>query len=147
MVIYIVHLSYRFNTAENAVCRPCSTVHQSNHFPTVLWASDFTEVPPFSSMVAKGHFSWYAFLNMWKHLLFAGDGFAGAQSIDSTMFSLVHETFWQMAPWLWKSIWLETSQMQCSLLGNFRETSSASCLSCTCRALPRANLHMFVFRA
>ena len=49
-------------------------------------------------MVTKGHFSWIAFLNVWKRLLFAGDGFAGAQSIDLAMLSLNHKTFLQMAP-------------------------------------------------
>ena len=32
-------------------------------------------------------------------------------------------------------------------LGNFRETFFASCLSCTCRALPGAKLHISVFCA
>ena len=27
-------------------------------------------------MVAKDHFSWCTFLNVWKHHLYAGDGFA-----------------------------------------------------------------------
>ena len=46
----------------------------------------------------KGHFSWYAFLNVWKCLLFARDGFVGAQSIESAVLSLEHETFSQMSP-------------------------------------------------
>ena len=49
------------------------------------------------STVTKGHFSWYAFLNVWKCLLFAGEGFAGAQSTDLAMLSLEHETFLQIA--------------------------------------------------
>ena len=53
----------------------------------------------FSSTVAKDHFSWCTFLNIWKHLLFAGDGFGGVRSKDSAMFSIVCETFSQMAPW------------------------------------------------
>ena len=112
---YIVCFPYQFNAAENAVCRSCSTVRQSNHITTVLWTSEFTQVTPFSSMVRKGHFSWYAFLNVWKRLLFAGDGFAGAQSIDSAMLSLEHETFLQMALWSKRSIQLAASRMQCSL--------------------------------
>ena len=50
-------------------------------------------------MVAKGHFSWCTFLNVWKCLLFAGDGFAGAWLIDLAMLSIIHKTFLQMAPW------------------------------------------------
>ena len=91
--IYIVHLPYQFRAAENAICWSSLTVHQSNHFTTILRTSDFTQVSLFLSMVTKGHFSWYAFLNLWKCLLFTGDGFAGALSIDSAMFSLVYETF------------------------------------------------------
>ena len=56
------------------------------------------QVSPFSSMVSKGHFSWHAFSNIWKCLLFASSGFTVAQSIDSAMLSFVHETFLQMAP-------------------------------------------------
>ena len=48
---------------------------------------------PFLSMVMKSNFSWDAFLNVWKRLLFTGDGFAGVQSIDSGMLSLKRETF------------------------------------------------------
>ena len=59
---------------------------------------EFTQVSPFLSMVTKGYFSWHAFSNIWKHLLFTGDGFAGAQSIDSVMLSFIHETFLEMAP-------------------------------------------------
>ena len=51
------------------------------------------QASPFSSMVTKGHFSWYAFLNVWKLLLFARDNFKGAWSTDSAMFSLIHKTF------------------------------------------------------
>ena len=90
---------YRFRTDENTVCRSHSTVHQFNHFTTLLWTSEFTQVSPFSSMVAKGHFSWCTFLNVWKCLLFAGDGFAGAWLIDLAMLSIIHKTFLQMAPW------------------------------------------------
>ena len=32
--------------------------HQPNHFTTVLWTSEFTQVSPFLSMATKGHFSW-----------------------------------------------------------------------------------------
>ena len=46
----------------------------------------------------KDQFSWDAFLNVWKWLLFTGDGFAGARSVDLAMLSLAHETFLQMAP-------------------------------------------------
>ena len=70
---------------------------------------------PFSSMVMKSHFSWYAFLNVWKCLLFTADGFADAQLIDSTMLSLVNEQFLRMAPWFQNSIQLTASQMWCFL--------------------------------
>ena len=43
--------------------------------------------------------------------------------------------------WFQRSIQLAASWIRCSL----RETFFASCLSCTCRALPRANLHISVF--
>ena len=75
---YTMHLPYRFRAAENAVCRSRSTVRQSNHFTKLLRTSESTQASPSSSTVTKGHFSWYAFLNVWKRLLFAGDGFAGA---------------------------------------------------------------------
>ena len=67
----------------------------------------------------KDHFSWYAFLNVRKHLLFDGDGFAGARSIDSAMLSLERETSLQMAPWFWRSIWLAGSWMRRSLWETF----------------------------
>ena len=105
--ILIVHLLYRFRTAENPVCRSNLTVCQFNHFTTLLRTSEFTQVSAFSSTVAKDHFSWCTFLNVWKHL-FAGDGFAGARSKDSAILSIVHETFSQMVPWF-QSIWLATS--------------------------------------
>ena len=93
-----MHLPYRFHAAENAVFQSRSTVRQFNHFTTVLRTSEFTQVSRSSSTVTKGHFLWYAFLNVWKRLLFAGDGFAGAQSTDSAMLSLEHETFLQKVP-------------------------------------------------
>ena len=62
-------------------------VRQSNHFTTALETSEFMQVSPFSSKVMKGHFSWEAFLNIWKRLVFAEDGFAGAWSKDSAMLS------------------------------------------------------------
>ena len=96
--IFTVHLLYRFRTAENPVCRSHLTVCQFNHFTTLLRTSEFTQVSAFSSTVAKDHFSWCTFLNVWKHL-FAGDGFAGAWSKDSAILSIVHETFSQMVPW------------------------------------------------
>ena len=86
-------------------------VRQSNHFTTALGTLEVMQVSPFLSMVTEGHFSWDAFLNVWKHLLFTGDGFAGARSIDLAMLSLEHGTFLQMVPWLWQSIWLAVSQM------------------------------------
>ena len=90
-------------------------VNQSNHFTTAPGISEFTHVSPFSSTVMKRQFSWSAFLNIWRHHLFAGDGFAGARSIDSTTFSFKHKTFLQMAPWFWRSIQLAALRMQCSL--------------------------------
>ena len=62
---YTVHLPYQFSAAENAVWRSGSTVSHANHITTVLRTSEFTQVSPFSPMVTKSHFSWYAFL---KHL-------------------------------------------------------------------------------
>ena len=96
-------------------CWSRSIVRQSNHFTTVLRTSEFTQVSPFPSTVAKDHFSWCTFLNVWKRLLFAGDGFAGAQSIDSAMLSLKHETSLQMALWFQRSIQLTALRMRCSL--------------------------------
>ena len=93
----------------------------------------------------RGHISWDVSLNVWKRLLFTGDAFAGAWSIDTAILSLEHEILLQMVPWLRWSIWLADSQ--CSLW----ETSEklllvASCPLCTCRTLPRANLNILVFR-
>ena len=64
-------------------CLPIMLNCPSVHFTTVLRTSEFTQVPPSPLTVMKGHFSWYAFLNIWKHLLSTGDGFAGARSTDS----------------------------------------------------------------
>ena len=98
----------RFRAAENDVCQSCLTVRQFNHFTTLPQTSEFRKVSPFSSMVAKDHFSGCTFLNIWKRLLFAGDGFAGARSKDLAMLSVIHETFSQMAPWF-LSTWLAAS--------------------------------------
>ena len=78
------------------------------------------------------------------YLLFAGDDFAGTWSIDSAIPCLEHETFLQMAPWFQRCIWLAASRIQSSL---WELLNSALCLSHNCRALPRANLHISVFRA
>ena len=107
--IYTVHLPYRFRAAESTACRSRLTVCQFNHFTTLLRTSEFTQVSPFSSTVAKDHFSWCTFLNLWKWLLFAGDGLAGAWSIDSAMLSVMHKMFSQMAA-LFQSIWLAALQ-------------------------------------
>ena len=92
------------------------TVHQFNHFTTLPRTSEFMQVSPFSSLVGKDHFSWCTFLNVWKRLLFAGDGFAGARSINSAMLSVVHKTFSQMAPWFRSTYRLAASW---KLLRNF----------------------------
>ena len=112
---YIVHLPYWFRTAENTVCWSHSTVRQFNHFTTVLQTSGFMQASPSLLTVMKGHFLWYAFLNIWKRLLFAGDSFAGVRSIDSAMLSLEHETFLQMVLWFRRSIRLAVLRMRCSL--------------------------------
>ena len=122
------------------------TVCQPNHFITALGTSEFMQVSPFSSTVTKGHFSWDPFLNVWKHLLFTGDGFAGARSIDSAMLSLKHKMLLQMAPWPRQSIWLVASWIQCSLQETLEKLFFPSCLSCMRRALLRANLHTSIFR-
>ena len=98
-------------------------------------------------MVTKGHFSWDAFLNVWKHLLFAGDGSVGARSIDTAIRSLKHETFSQMVPWFQRSIQLAALRMQCSLRETSEKLFFASCLSRTRRVLPSASLHISVFHA
>ena len=104
-----MRLPYEFCAAENAICRTHLTVRQFNHFTTLLRTSEFMQVSPFLSTVAIDHFSRCTFLNIWKCLLFTGDGFAGARSIDLTTLSNVHETFSQMAPWF-RSIRLTASQ-------------------------------------
>ena len=107
-------LPFRFCEAENALCRSLSTVCQSSHFTTVLQTSEFMQESSFLSMMTKSHFS-YAFSNIWKHLLFTGDCFAGVLSIYSVMLFLAHGTFLHMAPWFQRSIQLAASWMQCSL--------------------------------
>ena len=141
-----MHLPYRFRTAENAVCQSRSTVRQFNHFTTVLQTQEFTQVSPSSSTMTKGHFSWYSFLSVWKRLLFAGDGFAGAWSIGSAMLSLEHETFLQMALWFRRSIRLAVSWMQCSLQETSEKLFFASCFLSMRRAFPKANLRISTFR-
>ena len=95
-------------------------------------------------MVTKGHFSWDAILNVWTRLLFRGDGFANAQSIDSAMLSLENETFLQMSPWFWRSIPLAASWMQCSLWETLEKLFFALSLFCMRRALLRVNLHILL---
>ena len=97
--IYTKHLPYPFRAAENTVCRSRSTVHQFNHFTTLLQTSEFTRVSLFSSTVATDHFSRCTFFNGWKLLLFAWDGSAGVRSIDLALLSLIQEMFLHMAPW------------------------------------------------
>ena len=138
-----VHLPYWFCTAENAVCRSYLTVHQSNHF-TTLRTSEFTQVSPFLSMVTKGHFMWYAFLNVWKHLLLAGDGFADVRSIDSYALPCTRKV--RMAPWFQRCIGLQLCGCDVPF-GKLEKLISASCLSRTCTALRRANLHISFMHA
>ena len=141
---YTVHLCYPFCAAENAVCRSHSTVHLFNHFTTMLRTSKFTQVSHSSSTVTKGYFSKYTFLNFWKRLLFAGDGFAGVRSFDSAMLSLEHETFFTNGALIPKIYLACVDAMFFS--GNFRETFFV-CFLCMHRALPRANLHVSIFCA
>ena len=97
--IYFVHLPYWFRAVQNAVCLLHLTVRKTSNFTTILRASELTQVSSFWLLVTEGHFSWYAFLNVWKQFLFAGDGFAGARSIDSAMLSVINKTFLQMVHW------------------------------------------------
>ena len=91
---------------------------------------------PSSSTVTKCHFLWYAFSNIWRCLIFTGDSHA---------FLHIWNVFINVALILKSYLaWSFVDVMFSS--GNFGETSSASCLSCTCRALPRANLHISVLR-
>ena len=87
-------------------CPPVQSFHNSTVNFTVHASVTFLV-----TTVTEGHSSWYAFLNVWKHLLFAGDGFAGARSIDSAMLSLTHKMFSQMASWFWSSMQLAVLQM------------------------------------
>ena len=128
---YTVHLPYRFGTAENAVCWSRSTVCLFNHFTTVLRTSEFAQVSPSLSTMTKGNFLWYAFLNVQKRLLSAGDGFAGAWSIDLAMLSLEHETFLQMALSFWRSIQLAASRI-CSLWETLENFFFLHHVFCTC---------------
>ena len=108
-----------------------------NHFTTVLWTSEFTQVSPFSSTVMKGHFSWHTFLNTWKHLLFTGDSSAGAWAIDSAMLSLAHKMFFKWCPDSENLFGLQLCR--CNVLfGKHQKTSSALCLSHTCSTLLRS---------
>ena len=88
-------------------------------------------------MVTKGYFSRYAFLNVWKHLLSAGDSFAGVWSILCHAFPKTQD-FFSIFFYKWRPDFSSA---------NFRETSSVSCLLRMGRALLRANLHISVFRA
>ena len=58
------------------------------------------------------------------------------------MLSLQHEMFSQMTPWFQRSIQLAALQMQCPLRETLENFFFASCLLCTCKTLPRANLHI-----
>ena len=98
--IYIVHLPYRFRTAENAVCRSWLTVCQFNHFTTRLQTSAFMQVLPFSSIVAKDRFSRCTFLKVWN--------VSFSLKTVLQVRNVVHETFSQMAPWF-QSTWLAAS--------------------------------------
>ena len=84
------------------------------------------------------------FLNIWKLLLFNGDGFAGVQTTDPAMISLLYETFFTNCALILK-IYSACSFMDVMFSSrNFWETS-ASCFSCTCTALLKANLIVSVF--
>ena len=125
-------------------CRSRSTVRQFNHFTTVLWTSQFTQVSTSSSMVIKGHFSWYVFLNVWKHLLFAGDGFAGARSIDSAMLSIPN-IFTNGA--LISKIYSACSFVDAMFSwGNFGEIFCCFMSFAHAQSTSKANLHISIFR-
>ena len=64
------------------------------------------------------------------------------------MLSLEHETFFFTNGALIPKIYLASSFANAMFSsGNSRETLFASCLAHTCRALPRENLHISIFRA
>ena len=94
-------------------------------------------------MVIKGHFSWYTILNVWKRLLFAGDCFADARSIDSAMPPL-HMNLFTNGVLILKIYFACSFADAMFSSGNFIKTLSASCLSCARRAFPRANLHISI---
>ena len=110
---YTVQLPYWFRVAEKAVCRSHSTVRQSNHIITANFRVHASVT--FLTNGDERPFLMVAFLNVWKRLLFTGDGFSGARSIDSAMLFLDFETFLQMAPWFQRSIHLAALWMRCSL--------------------------------
>ena len=116
-----MHLPYWFRAAENAVCRSRSTVHQCNHFTSLLWTSEFMQVSPFSSMVMKD-FSWFRWRQFWMCII---NRFCDA-------FPRTRNFFWQIVPWFQRSIWFAASWMWCSL----RETSEKLllCVFCACAA-------------
>ena len=126
--------------AENAVRWSRLTVHQSNHFTTILQTSDFTQMSPFLSSVMNGHFSWYSFLNVQKCLFFTGNTLADAISRLSHAFPLTQIIFENDTLILFGFTIVDT------LLSSGKgEISSASCLPCMCRSLLRTNPNFSVF--
>ena len=122
-----------------AVCQSRKTVRQFNRFTTVLQTLEFMQVSPFSSTVTKGHFSWYAFLKVWKLLLLSKHRFARVQSTGSATRTWNVFTNGALILKMYSACSF-TAQM--FSLRNFRETSSALCHSHMCRALLKANLHI-----
>ena len=138
-----MHLSYRFHTAENAVCQSSSTVHQSNHFTKILRTSEYIKVLTFPStgQKATSHciVSW-----MFEDISFLLDTFS--RCIISRLSYNFHLTSNIFA----NGTLILQLHSACSFMDamfsskNFWKIS-ASCLSCMCRALQRTNLHISVF--
>ena len=111
---YSVCLCYWIGASGGTVCKP--TVHQLNDFTTV-YSAGVTSL----ACDDKGHISWYSFLNVWKHLLFTGDGMAGVKLVNSATLCCSRDLFLQTVLWFWCSVWLAASWVWSSPWGTLEK--------------------------
>ena len=119
-------------------CPPFKSFHNSN-----ANLKEFMQVSPSSSKVTKGHFSWYAFLNIWKPLLFAGEFCKCSINRLGHAFPWTRNIFTDGAP-------IPKIYSACSFTDAMFSSENFffffwARLSRMRRALPRANLHISIF--
>ena len=138
-------------TGQSTLQIPCSWEYcfcwSHSTVTKALWTSECTQVSPVLSIVTKGHFSWDAFLNVWKCLLCWRCFYRCMINKLGHAFPWTRNGFANGA--LIPKIYSTCSFPDAMLSSrNFIETFfCALCLLCMRRELPRANLHIHVFCA